>query len=79
MLGTDGLLVREICVSCHLGPLERETGPYVEHRLRRSAGRAGRPSTSAPWMKSPLDRRDSAADQPVVQPGIVAARRATMP
>ena len=38
MVGTADLLaVREqICVLCHLGPIEREeTGPYVEHRLRK--------------------------------------------
>jgi type II secretory pathway predicted ATPase ExeA len=44
MLGaTDLLAVREqICVSCHLGPLEREeTGPYVEHRLRKVGWKGG--------------------------------------
>ena len=39
----DRLAVREqICVSCHLGPLEREeTGPYVEHRLRKVGWKGG--------------------------------------
>ena len=45
MLGSADLLaVREqICVSCHLGPLEREeTGPYVAHRLRKVGWKGGR-------------------------------------
>jgi len=39
----DLLAVREqVCVSCHLGPLEREeTGPYVEHRLRKVGWKGG--------------------------------------
>ena len=44
MMGTSNLLaVREqICVSCHLGPLEREeTRPYVEHRLRKVGWKGG--------------------------------------
>jgi len=52
MLGTSDLLaVREqICVSCHLGPLEREeTGPYVEHRLRK-VGWKGGPTFNAGGM-----------------------------
>ncbi len=44
MMGTAKLLaVREqICVSCQLGPLEREeTRPYVEHRLRKVGWKGG--------------------------------------
>ena len=49
MVDTADLLpIREqICVQCHLGPLEREeTMPYVEHRLRK-VGWKGRPSFDA--------------------------------
>lgn len=44
----DLLAVREqVCVSCHLGPIERdEVRPYVEHRLRK-VGWAGKPSFEA--------------------------------
>jgi hypothetical protein len=44
----DLLAVREqICVSCHLGPIERaEPGPYVAHRLH-TVGWEGRPGFAA--------------------------------
>ena len=44
----DLLAVREqICVSCHLGPIERaETGPYIAHRLH-TVGWEGRPGFAA--------------------------------
>jgi type II secretory pathway predicted ATPase ExeA len=43
LASAEMMAVREqICVSCHLGPIEREeTGPYVEHRLRKVGWKGG--------------------------------------
>ena len=49
MMGAAGMLaVREqVCVSCHLGPIERgEVGPYVVHRLHK-VGWQGQPGFDA--------------------------------